>query len=280
MTLQKHRFAWLMPPLLSLLCACAGTNSDPEILPEAQALEPGTTLHYVRSNQDLTNPRDIYVHLVSPTELAVVKRQAPCTDAALVTASFDPETGEALTMTGGRLDRNGEQVAQAFLTFDPDTRMIEIRFGSPDGTEPQLAEPAPPAPWRMYDFDLAEFALFGPAGMQGTEDFTFGLALAWPADDAPPFQILGDYNAELSNSQLGDDGLAKWNMFKVTGDGIEEGDLWLDARSGHVVQAYFQRPNHPGYDDFSLRLVETMEGAPAWTTLLQSHWTTCPEESD
>lgn len=260
--------------LFAISCGEQAPPPEPETV--ASPHPPGTTLHYRRTNQDDTNPEDIYVHVVSPTELAAMKRRAPCTDAALVTATFDAETGEAIRMTGGRLGRDASQVPQAFLAFDPDARTLTVRFGDPDKSEPDLVEDAPAAPWRMYDFDLAEFALFGPRGEAAQQDFSFGFAMTWPADDAPPFQVFGEPEIARFEKHQESQGGPGWNIYSVSGGGIDEGELWLDAAHGIVVLAEFSRPNHPGYDNFKLQLRTISSGEDNWTRLLQSHWTDCP----
>lgn len=141
----------------------------------------GATLFYTRSKQDGAKPERVIVHIVSPTEIHVATMVAPCTDAAYVTAIIDPATHETTRLVGGRLQRNGAQLPQAWLTLDPKTRKPTVRLGKPDAPVSETHD-VPPAPWRMYDFDLAEFALAGPPAKDG---FTFGLALASP-DAAQP----------------------------------------------------------------------------------------------
>ena len=149
--------------------------------PPTPADPTGTTLTYIRSNQDGTIPEFVYVHIVSPTEVHVAKMVSPCTDAAYVTGVFDPATHEATHLVGGRLNREGGQTPQVWLTFLPATRKIEIRTDDPE-SKPTEIHDAPPAPWRMYDFDLAEFALFG---LTQPKSLDFGVAMAWP-DGASP----------------------------------------------------------------------------------------------
>jgi hypothetical protein len=52
-----------------------------------------------------------------------------------------------------------------------------------------------------------------------------------------------------------------------------------DARSGHVIEARFGRPNHPGYDNFMLKVTEAAPppaGAETWRRVLAEHWSNCP----
>ena len=52
-----------------------------------------------------------------------------------------------------------------------------------------------------------------------------------------------------------------------------------DATFGHVIEARFGLPNHPGYDNFLLKLVKVSpgeEGNAAWRDAITRHWQGCP----
>jgi len=249
--------------------------------PPAPVDPTGTTLTYIRSNQDGTLPEFVYVHPVSLTEIHVAKMVSPCTDAAYVTGIFDPATHEATQLIGGRLNRDGEQTPQVWLTFLPDTRKIEVRFGDPK-SKPTEEHDAPSAPWRMYDFDLAEFALFGP---RAPGSFNFGVAMAWPDGTAPTLRVPGDATAKFLYSSE----KATRNHFRIGGPAFTDpligdrgGEMVLDAKLGHVIEARFGRPNHAGYANFQLKLVAATpapEGEAVWRKALSDHWANCPVET-
>src|SRR5690606_12083077 len=140
--------------ILPLIATEAPATAEQDSLPPADPTR--MTLSYVRSNQDGTLPERIVMHVVSPTEVHGAQLVAPCTEAAYVTAVFDPATQEATRLVGGRLTREGGQAPQAFITLVPDTRKLEIRVGDP-ASAPIETHDAPPAPWRIYDFDFGEF---------------------------------------------------------------------------------------------------------------------------
>jgi len=264
---------------LSFALPLLGAQETSATVEPAPPYDPtGTTLAYVRSNQDGTEPERIYMHAVSPTEVHVAKMVAPCTDAAYVTGVFDPATGEASLLVGGRLNRESAQTPQAWLTLAPETRRLDIRFGDP-ASDPVEVHDAPIAPWRMYDFDLSEFLLFGP---REPKDFNFGLALAWPDGTPPALRILGGANAKfLYSSNNG-----ARNHFRVSGPafydpaiGDRGGELITDAKAGHVIEARFGRPNHTGYANFMLKLTAATpppEGEAVWREALAAHWRNCP----
>jgi hypothetical protein len=284
---------------LVLLAACgerkkdAGESALPSGTPAAAVADNpvGTTLSYIRSNQDGAKPERILVHIASPTELHVAKMVAPCTDAAYVTAIFDPATGEATRLVGGRLTRESTQNPQAFLDFDPKARQLTVRLGDPSSA-PVETHDAPPAPWRIYDFDLAEFALFGQRGSQA---FDFGLALVWPDGASPMLRVLGPAHAAPLDSGArvfsGDadpaygeamDGILQpFTLYAVSGPAFADdggGFLWLNPETGHVIEASFTAPNHPGYADFMLKLtaIDRETGPDVWRDALAAHWKDCP----
>ena len=259
--------------------AQAATSSA---LPSVTYHPVGTTLAYIRSNQDGSLPERIYVHIPNADELHVAKMVDACKDAAFVTARIgaradDPVTTELLGLVGGQLQRDATQAPQAWLDLNEAPRTLAVRLG--EAKADPVTFDAPSAPWRMYDFDLAEFALFGP---RATRDFSFGLALAWPEDNAPLLRILGEAKAKFLYSS---DGGAK-NHFRISGPAFADaragdrgGEIITDATFGHIIEARFGLPNHPGYSNFMLRLVKVTPGAEGemeWRNALTRHWQGCP----
>lgn len=267
-------FSFALPLLSVEQTAVAAAPAGP---PPVHAV--GTTLSYIRSNQSGTKPETILVHIPAENEIHVAKMVAACSDAAYVTATVDPATNEAISLVGGRLQRDGTQLPQAFLALDPARKLI-IRFADPT-SEPAETPDAPPAPWRMYDFDLAEFALLGP---RDPKSFSFGVAMAWPDGPPPLIRILGAANAQFLYSS---DSGAK-HHFRISGPAFTDpiigdrgGELITDAKYGHVIEARFGRPNHSNYDNFLLKLTASAEGdagRKVWSDTLASHWANCPTE--
>ncbi len=288
--LRRQLQVYIYAALGCMIVMAAGSFALPllaaqERPPQAKAPPPpydptATTLTYVRSNQDGTLPEFVYVHPVSATEVHVAKMVAPCTDAAYVTGVFDPATREATQLVGGRLNREGGQTPQIWLDFTPTDRKLLVRTGDPKSA-PMETHDAPPAPWRMYDFDLAEFALFGP---RETKDMNFGFAMAWPDGTSPVLRILGGVTAKFLYSS--DNGTR--NHFRISGTAFNDpligdrgGEMVTDATTGHVVEARFGRPNHTTYANFQLKLISATpapEGDAVWKKALADHWANCPAE--
>lgn len=242
------------------------------------ASEVGRILHYVRSNTDGTEAERVSVYQASPTEVAVYKMRSRCTNAALVTATFDPESRQATQLVGGRLARDGTQQAFAWLDHDPASNRLIVRLERPDAEPLEVSDLPGGAPWRLYDFDFADWNGVAARPIPG-RDITFDMALAWPepAEDGRILRVLGRGAARFMAAE--DHGGLRTLRYRIEGEAFPDaqgGDLWLDAKDGTVVEARLGPPNHPGYDDF--RLVRTGEarGEAAWRALLADHWTGCP----
>ncbi len=108
--------------------------------------------------------------------------------------------------------------------------------------------------------------------------------MAWPDGTSPVLRILGAVNAKFLYSS---DNGAK-DHYRLSGPAFTDpvigdrgGELIADAKTGHVIEARFGRPNHTGYDNFMLRLIESTPapaGAEAWRKALADHWRNCPAE--
>lgn len=219
-------------------------------------------------------PEKVVVYQKGRDTVEVYKRVSRCTNAALVTAKFDLDAGEATQLTGGRLDQNGAQVPFAWLTLKPLPRAVAVRLGAPDAPE-NLSLSLPSAlRWRLYDFDFADFNALARPPERG-EMLRWFIALVWPegpADDA--LSAMGELTATWAATErrIG----VKTYRYRLSGAGFDGGALWLDAKDGTVVEVSAPRPNHPGYTDFQLVLTGRKQGPEAWSAILADHWEGCP----
>jgi hypothetical protein len=242
------------------------------LLATPAAGQVGRSWNFVRSNDDGSKPEAVVVHLAAPGELAVMKAVSPCTQAALVTARFDPATGQASELVGGRLGRDGQQQAFAFLRDEGDR--LTARAALPQG-ELQLATPVATRPWHLYDFDLASLNAWLAGRADRRAGFSIGLPLLLVAPSGPSLRDLGALHARL----LGD---TVWQgrpalLFRLDGPALGggRGTLLIDAEQGHILDARLPVPNHDGYRDFRLRLVGIADGAAAWAARRAAHWHGC-----
>jgi len=240
----------------------------------ANTRQPGQILDYTRTNTDGSEWESVSIYRKSEVEVEVYKMRSRCTNAALVTAKFDPSTDEAVSLTGGRLTRDGKQEAFAYLMLEPNDRNLEVRFDAPDSPPSQsLTLPGTP-PWRLFDFDFADINALARKPRRG-ETLRWTMALIWP--DAPAessLQLLGELSASWdgTESRRG----IHTHRYSLSGAGFDGGWLWLDTYDGTVVEAVAPRPNHPGYRDFRLVRTGESKGAKAWSERLADHWTGCP----
>jgi len=248
-----------------LLSACAGTA------PAQQAYAP--MFHYIRSNQDGSSPENIYVYRRDAEHLEVGKQVSRCTNSAFVTAELDRERGQPLSLVGGRLTRELTQEAFAWLTYNRDTRNMRLQF--PPANVDSLVR-VEGEPWMMFDFDLADLNGLFAGRAPAREDFRYAVGLLWGSGSSWDFVNRGYMNARYANAErhLDRDTL----RFEVSG--ALNGQLWLDADRGFIVEAAFAEPNHSGYDNFRLVLQQAhTDGAAAWLAARRAHWEGCEDES-
>lgn len=236
----------------------------------------GRIYHYLRTNTDGSEPERVRVFRRSATDLAVNKAVSPCTNAAYVTATLDLTSGEARTLTGGRLTREGTQDAFAFLTVDEASPRLSARIQLPGQTLEGGAD-IDERPRILFDFDLADLTVLAPHLIDPKKGFSFGLPLLWPPAMPDFLQDKGRLDAVFAGEETHNGRRAL--RFTVTGEAFagKPGTLWLDAAEGHVLEASFPLPNHDNYDDFRLVLEKVEDvGEDGWRRLLMSHWQGCP----
>jgi hypothetical protein len=226
----------------------------------------GRILSYSRSNSDGSELEKVHVYRETANRVAVNKAVEPCTRSAYVTADLDLKAQQPTRLVAGKLNRQGGQDAFGTLTLEGGALHVEIG----DHTE---TLPVPNGPWILYDFDLADLTALLPARPNPKADFGFGVALVWPEDGVERFlRWQGAATATFAEAVTWK-GRAAYR-FDVTG--ALTGPLWIDARDGHVLEATWAQPNHPGYTDYHL-VLDTVDdrGADAWRTLLMRHWQGC-----
>lgn len=257
-----------LTPALLAIAALAACSTSPA--------PTGQILSYTRSNSDGSEPERVSVYRKSASEVEVYKMVSRCTNSALVTARFDPASDDAIALTGGRLTREGTQQPFAWLDRAPGTRDLTVRLGAPDAAPVQVVTLPGFSPWRLYDFDFADFNALARPPVRG-ETRAWSMALAWP-DGAPEetLRVMGEMTAtwQARERRAGVDA----HRYALSGAGFDGGFLWLDARDGTVVEVTAPVPNHPGYADFRLVLTSRAQGPAAWSELLASHWSDCAPE--
>ncbi|MDG1418439.1 MAG: hypothetical protein P8J78_00910 [Maricaulis sp.] len=265
----------------ALTCLTSAGYADDDWTYNTENNAIGRIYYYERTNTDGSRDERVTVYRQDETHIAVYKEASLCGNAALVTATLDFETFTTPVITGGRLMPDAEVMEFAFLNHDPgsDIATMDVRF--PD-MEINESAPIRNQTWHLFDFDLASLTMMTPHLADPAGNFSFGMALVWADQTAEdPFTWMGDVavNYEGDESHIGH----HTRRYSLSGSAFEgelaagnAGALWLDAEDGHVVDAIFPAPNHPGYTDFRLRLLHVSDGgAQEWDELLRAHWNNC-----
>lgn len=241
----------------------------------------GRIYYYERTNTDGTMGERVTIFRSSVDSLAVYKENGLCQNAALVTADLDVSNFSTTRVTGGQLRPGAEVMEFAFLDWDQAAEQLNILVRFPDM---ELHEDAPimQTPWHLFDFDLASLTVATPHLTDPEGSFDFGMALVWADPSAAdPLTWMGNVTANFAASEMHEGTPSR--RYRLTGSAFEgeratgsEGTLWLDQADGHIVDAIFPAPNHPGYTDFRLRLLQVSDGgADEWDALLHAHFADC-----
>lgn len=237
----------------------------------------GRIYHYVRTNVDGSDPEDVYVYRKAVDALEVYKARRKCTNAAFVTAKMDMARGQATELVGGRLSRQGQQEKFAWLAYDRATKTLSIRVELEGRSPIESSVLVDKEPWHLYDFDFASLTVTTPRLADPKAGFSFGLALAIADPDRDdPLVYLGEAEAAFRGEEDRDGRAALKFALGGPAFGSFGGNLWLDAREGHILDVETGFPNHLEYADFKLALRGIDDGgAPAWAKLLREHYEGC-----
>jgi hypothetical protein len=233
----------------------------------------GRIFHYLRSNRDGSLPEHVYVFHKSRSEIEVYKMARRCTNAALVTAELDYDVWSATRFVGGRLGRSGAQEAFATLALDAAARRLDAVVTLPDQELRQTLQ-LTALPWRLYDFDFAEFTIFSQHLSNYRKDFAVEMALIVTGpNDAQFLKNLGSARAVAD----GHDRARGVHRYRIEGPAFPGGGrLLLNDEDGYVVEVETGVPNHLEYRDFKFVLQSIDDGGQdAWRRLLLSHFEGC-----
>jgi len=257
--------------ILALLLI-ASPVATPSPTASAQADGGSAIYHYVRSNSDGSKRENIVHHFPSPGEVAVYKWVSKCTTAAFVTGFMDKDVREAKRLVAGKVGQDGQQSVFGDLVLDEKTRMLTVTIDLGSNHIVEKID-AGSDPWFLFDYDMADFNTMFRAHHDGG-DFDASMRLIW-TKEPPFFRSMGKVHFADQGVAKDDKGRAR-RSYRVTGEDGLEGSIVLDASDGTIVSATFNRPNHAGYDDFALDLVQVKPGGKAaWEALIRDHYEGC-----
>jgi hypothetical protein len=268
------------------LIGCGRKDAEPpaSFKPEKAAGATGTVrdkvgriYHYVRSNVDGSNPEDLYVFRKRVDQIQTYRSRQKCLEPDIDTADVNLEGGHATKIVRARLNKKG--VAEEYASLDYNSALkelrarIEVRDGEPATASIKISGDE----WHLYDLDLTTLNTTAPRKENLRAGFSFGLPLMIADADRAEFLVaLGEAEAEYRGEEqrLGRATL----RFSLGGPALGSygGNLWLDAREGHIVDVETGFPNHPDYADFKLALRDVKDASAAeWAELLRKHFDGC-----
>lgn len=262
-------------------CLAAGAAAETPWTHDASDDAIGRIYYYERSNTDGSLDERITIFRRDATHIEVYKENGLCRNASVVRAELDLDTLSAPVITGGQLQPGAEIRNFAFVEMNEAGDRMDMLVQLPNMEIRNEADIGHDN-WVLFDFDFASFTVATPHLDDPRRGFDFGMALIWADPSAAdPFFWMGNLDAAYvgEGEHLG----VQSDQYRLTGSALDhelatgdEGQLWLDAEQGHIVDIVVPAPSHPGYTDYRLRLLDISDGGEAeWTALLTAHFEGC-----
>ncbi len=212
-------------------------------------VDPATpTYHYVRSNIDGSLPEHVVFRPKGGT-IEIFKFVKPGAASALVSCTMAPGWQSPLRLRSEQLEGVRRRLI-ATLSYDRANGFATV-FVAPTG---QPAEPVlvPTPSWHIFNMDLASLAA---TLAKRRSAFSFHFIEPNMASPSPLMIDLGAF--ALRPVRVASRRGTPCREWELTGAalGAKRGRVWM-ALSGYLVEAEIPLPNHPGYRDFSLLLVD------------------------
>lgn len=212
-------------------------------------VDPATpTYHYVRSNADGSLPEHIVFRPTGDT-IEIFKFVKPGTASALVSCTMAPGWQSPLRLRSEQLEGRRRRLV-ATLSYDRKGGYANV-FVAPTG---QPAEPVliPTPSWHIFNMDLASLSATLSKQAQA---FSFHFIEPNMSSPSPLMIDQGSFAARPTRlvSKRG----TRCREWELTGASLggKKGRLWM-AEAGYLVEASLPLPNHPGYRDFRMVLVD------------------------
>jgi len=212
-------------------------------------VDPATpTYHYVRSNIDGSVPEHVVFRPKGDT-IEIFKFVKAGAASALVSCTMAPGWQSPIRLRSEQLEGVRRRLI-ATLSYDGRNGFATVLV-APTG---QPAEPVlvPTPSWHIFNMDLASLAA---TLAKRRSAFSFHFIEPNMVSPSPLMIDLGSFNVRPVRivSRRG----TPCREWELTGSalGKKAGRVWM-AASGYLVEAEIPLPNHPGYRDFRMVLVE------------------------
>jgi hypothetical protein len=267
-----------MPRVLILLLFIALFMSSANAQVDKFRFQPdkvpiGTVYHYVKSNQDASDPERISVYVAAKDRLEVFKfhPESPGSRAALVIAFLDWDIFcvkklESWTMTG--LDQKTLTATMEYLLPE---KAVTVELNGPEKTVEKTQIPF--LPFHVYNFDLTSLNIAMPHLINPEGKFTIGIADPNFAESGPLFIYRGEVQIEFVSSE--DRNGIPCRKYKIDGPGLENhgGFIWVDKAKAHFVDLEADLADHPNWKNFKLKLDRTERmSQEQWEAFFKKHF--------
>lgn len=250
----RHRIAILLLALLATPAAITAGAQPSLIAFDSAKVEPGTLLHYVKSNRDGSQPWPIDVYLVSPTRIEVVKHHQGGADMVVVEADLDPVRGHMAHAFQTNFERETSRATMA-ESISADGKIATVELA--DGTVFRL--PVEGKPFHFYGFDFLGLGWLLPHLREPGKAFeiTFADTNRPATAEGQPFLLATARFEPAGEEEVHGKRCRKYLLKGPFFQGFE-GTLWADVKTGRLEKAESSLRTSTDWEkDFELELRST-----------------------
>ena len=264
----------LLIPLLFIALFISSANAQVDKFRfQPDKVPVGTVYHYVKSNQDGSDPERISIYVAAKDRLEVFKfhPESPGSRAALVIAFLDWDTFcvkklESWTMTG--LD---QKTLTATMEYLPSEKAVTVELNGPEKTTEKTQIPY--LPFHVYNFDLTSLNIAMAHLVNQEGKFTIGIADPNFGESGPLFLYRGEAQIEFVATEERNG--VPCRKYKIDGPGLENrgGFMWVDKTKSHFVDLETDLPDNPNWKNFKLKLDRTEQmSQEQWGAFYKKHF--------
>lgn len=223
----------------------------PAIRFDPARVEPGTLLHYVKSNRDGSQPWQVAVYSVAPTRVEVVKYKKGGEDMVVVEVDLDPVRGHMAHAFQTNLTAADSRATMA-ARVAADGRTVGVKLGNGQALELPLAG----LPFHFYGFDFLGIGWLLPHLVDPGQ--SFDVTMVDPnrpsgRDDVPI--VLTTARFEPAGEEMLHGKKCRKYLLKGPFFAGFEGRLWADFESGRLEKVESSLRTSTDWDqDFLLEL--------------------------
>jgi hypothetical protein len=238
------------------LTGCAellGPPAGPEAFQfDAKRVPTGTVYHYVKSNKDDSAPEQVALYVADRDTIEVMKFREPrSTVTNTVRATMDWSLASVSKLESAQVSQLGSEKPVAIAEYSALSRSLTVEIFGHARQILQIGY----VPFHVYSFDFASLNMAFRHLKDPLAEFTIGVTEPTFAATGPIFAYRGEATISYVGDEIRNNALCRRYRISGAGIGNREGLIWVNKAEGHIVDLEIDKPNHPDWQSFKLKLM-------------------------